>query len=61
MSQFEPIAGVSLTQYAKLCALMSKTQPHETEKHAQIAAENGVNAADWEQAKNGWTALMMNP
>lgn len=61
MSQFEPIAGVSLTQYAWLCARMSKTQPHETDQHAAIALENGVSAENWEQAKNGWTALMMNP
>jgi len=61
MSQFEPIAGVSLTQYAKLCALMSKTQPHETDKHAQIASKNGVANQNWEQAKTGWTAMMMDP
>lgn len=61
MSQFEPIAGVSLIQYAKLCALMSKTQPEETDRHAQIAAENGVSGDDWEKAKTGWTAMMMNP
>ena len=61
MSQFEPIAGVSLIQYAKLCAAMSKTQPEETDKHAAIAAENGVDAASWEAAKTGWTAKMMDP
>jgi len=61
MSQFEPIAGVSLKQYAKLCALMSKTQPNETEKHAQIASENGVSNENWETAKSGWTAMMMDP
>ncbi|MBI3135972.1 MAG: hypothetical protein HYZ14_14940 [Bacteroidetes bacterium] len=61
MSQFEPIAGVTLVHYAKLCALMSKTQPHETDRHAQIALENGVSHENWEQAKAGWTAMMMNP
>ncbi|MBL7900082.1 MAG: hypothetical protein JNJ99_16195 [Crocinitomicaceae bacterium] len=61
MSQFEPIGGVSLKQYAKLCALMSKTQPAETDKHAQIALENGVTTENWEKAKSGWTAMMMNP
>lgn len=61
MSQFEPIAGVSLTQYAKLCALMSKMQPEETVLHAQIAKDNGVTNEDWEKAKSGWTAMMMNP
>lgn len=61
MSQFEPIAGVSLTQYAKLCAQMSKTQPEETDRHAQIAADHGVSNENWEKAKTGWTAMMMNP
>ncbi len=61
MSLFEPIAGVSLTQYAKLCALMSKTQPEETARHAQIASDNGVSHENWEKAKSGWTAMMMNP
>ena len=61
MSSFEPIAGVSLEKYARLCALMSKTQPHETDKHAAIASENGVNGESWEAAKSGWTAMMMNP
>jgi len=61
MSNFEPIAGVTLLQYAKLCASMSKTQPEETDKHAQIAADNGVSNENWEKAKTGWTAMMMNP
>lgn len=61
MSNFEPIAGVTLLQYAKLCASMSKTQPEETAKHAQIAADNGVSNENWEKAKSGWTAMMMNP
>ena len=61
MSNFEPIAGVTLLQYAKLCASMSKTQPEETDKHAQIAADNGVSPENWEKAKTGWTAMMMNP
>jgi hypothetical protein len=61
MSKFEPISGVTLLQYAKLCAQMSKTQPHETDKHAQIAAAHGVSGESWESAKSGWTAMMMNP
>ena len=61
MKTFEPIAGVTLEKYAKLCALMSKTQPEETEKHTQIAAENGVSSANWETAKESWTKMMTNP
>lgn len=61
MSQFEPIAGVSLEKYAELCGLMSKTQPEETDKHAEIAAQNGVSNENWEVAKEGWTKMMMDP
>ena len=61
MSQFEPIAGVSLAQYAKLCGLMSGTTPEETDKHLQIANENGVSPENWEAAKDGWTKMMMDP
>ncbi len=61
MSEFDPIGGVSLEAYAKLCGLMSKTQPEETDKHAQIAADNGVSNADWEVAKSGWTEAMVDP
>lgn len=53
MSHFEPIAGISLEQYAELCGLMSGTQPEETEKHARIAAERGVAGPAWEEAKAG--------
>ncbi|MCB9225428.1 MAG: hypothetical protein R2780_12595 [Crocinitomicaceae bacterium] len=61
MSQFEPISGVSLEQYAKLCGLMSGTKPEETDKHAQIAQDNGVSLDSWESAKEGWTKMMMDP
>lgn len=61
MSQFEPIAGVSLELYGKLCGLMSKTQPEETDKHAQIALDNGVSNEDWVTAKDGWTKMMVDP
>ncbi|UKN01883.1 hypothetical protein K6119_19350 [Paracrocinitomix mangrovi] len=61
MSQFEPISGVSLELYAKLCGLMSQTKPEETDKHAQIAQENGVNNESWEAAKTGWTKMMTDP
>ncbi len=55
------IGGVGLEQYAKLCALMANTQPEETDKHAEIAAANGVSKENWEEAKKGWTEMMMDP
>ncbi len=61
MSALEPINGVSLEQYAKLCALMANTNPEDTDKHAEIASENGVSNEDWEAAKTGWTARMQDP
>ena len=61
MSEFEAIAGVTLEEYAKLCALMSKTQPEEVDKHAQIAADNGVSNENWAVAKDGWTKMMVDP
>src|SRR5690606_38098689 len=54
------IAGVGLEQYAKLCALMANTQPEETDKHAEIAQANGVSKENWEEAKKGWTEMMMD-
>lgn len=55
------IAGVGLEQYAKLCAFMANTQPEETDKHAEIAQANGVSKENWEEAKKGWTEMMMDP
>jgi len=61
MDFLEPVNGVSLEQYAKLCALMTDTNPEDTDKHAKIAAENGVNKDDWEAAKTEWTKRMQDP
>lgn len=55
------IGGVTLEQYAKLAALMVNTQPEETDKHAEIAAANGVSNEKWEEAKKGWTEVMSSP
>lgn len=61
MNPLEPINGVSLEQYAKLCALMTDTKPEDTDKHAEIAANNGVAKEDWEIAKKEWTVRMQDP
>lgn len=53
----QPIAGVSLEQYAKLSAMMKDTGG-DLEKCAQIAEANGVSRANWEEAMKGWTARM---
>jgi hypothetical protein len=57
---FEPIAGVSLEQYAAIsrdCA----AYPGDLAKAAEIAASHGVGADDWQTALNGWNARMYNP
>jgi len=55
------IGGVTLEQYAKLAASMAGTKPEETEKHAEIATAAGVSKEHWEEAKDGWTKMMMDP
>ena len=55
-----PIAGVTLEQYADLCARMAR-KGDDPEVFARIAAEQGVPGADWEAARAGWTARMEDP
>ena len=54
------IAGVTLAQYAELCAAMADTDG-DTALELAIAAEAGVSAEAWEQAKAGFTAKMQDP
>lgn len=58
--EFAPINGVSLEQYANLLALMSDCGEDE-ERCLMIAASQGVGAAAWAAAKEGWTARMADP
>lgn len=51
---------ISLEQYAELCAAMADTGGDEA-KEAAIAAEAGVSAADWQEAKTHYTAKMSDP
>ena len=56
----DPIAGVSLEKYAELCALMGATGGEVAQENA-LAAEHGVSAESWAQAKEGFTARMSDP
>jgi hypothetical protein len=56
----EPINGVSLEQYATLCALMADTAGDES-KEIAISEENNVSGDDWKAAKQGFTARMSDP
>jgi hypothetical protein len=58
--EFAPISGVSLEQYANLLALMSDCGEDE-ERCLMLAASQGVDAAAWVAAKEGWTARMADP
>ena len=59
MDHLQPIAGVSIEKYAELCARMMDTGT-DTAAQEAIAAEQGVDAASWNAAKDGWTARMQD-
>ena len=56
MDPYAPINGISLERYAELSADCSDTQ--DPNQQAEIVAKKGVQRADWEAAKAGWTARM---
>jgi len=60
MAALDPIAGVSLEHYANLCAKM-KDCGGDLDVCARIASENGVDAASWKAAMDGWNERMANP
>lgn len=51
---------ITLEQYADLCAAMADTGGDES-KEIAIAAAQGVDAATWRAAKQGYTAKMSDP
>jgi len=55
----EPINGITLEKYADLCALMANA-PEEAQQN-EIAAKEGISAADWKAAKEGYTKRMSDP
>lgn len=50
---FEPIAGVSLEQFAAVCRELA-SHGYDQSKAAGIAAEKGIDGASWQQALDGW-------
>jgi hypothetical protein len=56
MDPYAPINGISLERYAELSADCADTQ--DPNQQAEIVAKKGVQRADWEAAKAGWTARM---
>jgi hypothetical protein len=51
---------ISLEKYAELAAAMADTGGDEAKENA-IAAAGGVSAAEWKEAKTGYTAKMSDP
>ena len=60
MGALDPIAGISLERYAELCVKM-KDCGNDPDAWARVAAENGVDRASWEAARDGFTARMHDP
>jgi hypothetical protein len=58
MDPWAPINGISLDRYAELSAEVSDTQ--DANKQAEIVEKLGVQRADWDAAKAGWTARMQD-
>ncbi|RLB46739.1 MAG: hypothetical protein DRJ42_26975 [Deltaproteobacteria bacterium] len=50
--------GIDLDRYAQLAAVVGDTQ--DPNEQARLVGAEGVNAADWEAAKAGWTAKMQD-
>jgi hypothetical protein len=59
MDAFAPIAGISLEQYAELCAEIAD-HPEDAARSAQVVAQRGVGRAEWEAARAGWTARLQD-
>jgi hypothetical protein len=58
---FEPIAGVSLEQFAQVCKGLA-AHGHDQSKGPEVAASMGIGPAEWQQALDGWNArVKANP
>jgi len=58
---FEPIAGVSLEQYATIAKALVAVHNDQSQVSA-ITASHGVSGGDWETASNGWSSRIQgNP
>lgn len=58
---FEPIAGVSLEQFAAISKGVAAYN-YDQSKLVEVAASKGVDAASWESAHQGWNdRIKANP
>ncbi|HRI72486.1 MAG TPA: hypothetical protein PK156_49965, partial [Polyangium sp.] len=60
MDSFAPIAGISLEQYAELCAVLTR---HEgaAEPPPELLQERGISLDAWTAARTGWTNRLEDP
>ncbi len=60
MDSFAPIAGISLEQYAELCAVFTR---HEgaAEPPLELLQERGISLDAWSAARTGWTNRLEDP
>jgi len=56
--RLEPIAGVTLQQYADVSKAMQNAQARTTEQLLAVAAVKGLPQETWEAAYEGWNARM---
>jgi hypothetical protein len=54
-AELEPIAGVSLEQYATISKGLA-AYGYDQSKAVEVAASHGVSADNWQQAVDGWNA-----
>lgn len=52
----EVISNVSLARYAQVCRIGTERGITDVAGVAAVAAEQGISAADWHAAMNGWNA-----
>lgn len=58
---FEPIAGVSLEQFAEVSKGLA-AYGYDQSKAVEVAASKGISADTWQQALDGWNArVTANP
>ena len=56
---FEPISGVTIEQYAKVCKQLGAGAADPALAHAAAQAI-GISPADWDAASTGWGARMQS-
>jgi hypothetical protein len=60
-ADLEPIAGVSLAQFAAVCKGLA-AHGYDQSKGAEVAAQHGIPADRWQVALDGWNArVKANP